>query len=446
MNKDKNARIAVIGGGAGGISVGYFLQKQGYTQVTVLEREGQIGGKCDSLTYQGKSFDLGANYITSDYKIVQKIAREVGAHMFTEERLRAYNPKTHKFSSLLKAVSQDSSLLTVGWQAIRYFFKRWRLNGVISSKNPGYGGISQYPELTHSFADWLDKNNLSALKTLFSIPISLMGYGNLDQVSAAHAMTYMSLGTFSNLIFAALSPKILGYPKRFTEGYGRFLERISWKLQVMTNVEIHKVRRNYEGITLDVSIHEQILTKVVSSKKTLEFDYMIIASPLTYNALQSWLSDMRPVEEELFKRVHLNPYILTTYVAKHMEEFSAVSYMLPEPALGQPYVLTRQFFDNDLISFYTRTRENQLVSKEDILRMQKKFIRDAGGEVEGEYYTYTDWPYFPHFSLEDMQKGYYDTLESLQGENRTYYVGGLLNFELVETIFNYSKYLVKRHF
>ncbi|MDX2303963.1 MAG: FAD-dependent oxidoreductase [Microscillaceae bacterium] len=446
MIKNKNARIAVVGAGAGGISTAYFLQKKGYKNVTVLEKAGAIGGKCNSLTYQTQSFDLGANYITSSYKNVKKIAREVGAKMFTEKRLRAYNPQTHQFKSLMKALTEDSSFFSLAWQSLRYFFKRWSLNRVISAQKPGYAGLSQHPELTCSFEAWLHKNKLAALKTLFSIPISLMGYGSLNQISAAHALTYMSLGTFIDLVMVAFSPQILGYPKRFTEGYARFLERISWQLQVMTNVEIHQVKRSADKVVLEITVHEQILTKITSTSRTLEFDYLIVASPLTLEALQTWLTDIRPAEAELFDKVRLNPYILTTYIAENMQEFSAVTYMLPEPKLGQPYVLTRQFFDNDLISFYTRTRESEKVSKEEILKMQEDFVTKAGGKIIGEYYTYTDWPYFPHFSIEDMQAGYYDRLEELQGQNRTFYVGGLLNFELVETIFNYSKYLVKKHF
>jgi hypothetical protein len=45
-----------------------------------------------------------------------------------------------------------------------------------------------------------------------------------------------------------------------------------------------------------------------------------------------------------------------------------------------------------------------------------------------------------------MRDGFYRKLEALQGVDRTYYVGGLLAFELVETIAEYSRHLVATHF
>ena len=45
-----------------------------------------------------------------------------------------------------------------------------------------------------------------------------------------------------------------------------------------------------------------------------------------------------------------------------------------------------------------------------------------------------------------MHDGFYEQLEELQGKQNTYYVGGLMNFELVETIAEYSRALVEKNF
>jgi hypothetical protein len=45
-----------------------------------------------------------------------------------------------------------------------------------------------------------------------------------------------------------------------------------------------------------------------------------------------------------------------------------------------------------------------------------------------------------------MDAGFFAELEALQGTNRTFYCGGLLAFELVESIAEYSHDLVRRHF
>lgn len=45
-----------------------------------------------------------------------------------------------------------------------------------------------------------------------------------------------------------------------------------------------------------------------------------------------------------------------------------------------------------------------------------------------------------------MQAGFYNKLEELQGENNTFYVGGLMAFELTERNAAYSVNLIAKHF
>ena len=80
-------RICIIGAGAGGLSAAHFLKKRGYKNVTVLESTGRVGGKCQSLAYGGRSFDIGANYVTSDYTEVLRLAKEFDATLYTEAKM-----------------------------------------------------------------------------------------------------------------------------------------------------------------------------------------------------------------------------------------------------------------------------------------------------------------------------------------------------------------------
>lgn len=46
-----------------------------------------------------------------------------------------------------------------------------------------------------------------------------------------------------------------------------------------------------------------------------------------------------------------------------------------------------------------------------------------------------------------MKNGFYDKVETeLQGQNNTYYIGGLMAFELTERNSTYAMALVRRHF
>ena len=52
----------------------------------------------------------------------------------------------------------------------------------------------------------------------------------------------------------------------------------------------------------------------------------------------------------------------------------------------------------------------------------------------------------PARGAKDIANGYCADLEALQGQDRTFYVGGVTDFELVEPIVQHSKYLVDRYF
>ena len=58
----------------------------------------------------------------------------------------------------------------------------------------------------------------------------------------------------------------------------------------------------------------------------------------------------------------------------------------------------------------------------------------------------SDWHYFPPVGTNAFRYGYYPAMDALQGEEGTYYVGGLMNFESVETTAVYSRDLIRQHF
>ncbi len=95
-------------------------------------------------------------------------------------------------------------------------------------------------------------------------------------------------------------------------------------------------------------------------------------------------------------------------------------------------MVTRQFAGNDLVSFYTRYNKEQPIDKAQILENNKRFAEKmALAPLPADYYTYSDWAYFPHVDAATMQAGFYDRIEALQGQQHIYYTGGLFAFELV---------------
>ena len=89
-------RVAIIGGGAGGVASAYFLD--GTCDVTLFESRAKIGGHCDSqlITYQGQQItvDLGAQFFhPATHPIYSALLQELGvydpAHPDTDQILEA---------------------------------------------------------------------------------------------------------------------------------------------------------------------------------------------------------------------------------------------------------------------------------------------------------------------------------------------------------------------
>lgn len=73
-----NERICIVGAGAAGLSAAYFLRKKGYKNIIILEKEKQAGGKCRTIFYKGRSYELGGAVVTPNYRITLEIVKELG--------------------------------------------------------------------------------------------------------------------------------------------------------------------------------------------------------------------------------------------------------------------------------------------------------------------------------------------------------------------------------
>ena len=97
--------------------------------------------------------------------------------------------------------------------------------------------------------------------------------------------------------------------------------------------------------------------------------------------------------------------------------------------------------------FYTRPTNDQ--TDEEVIDKVRKLTKLLGGkinETQGRWHTFDKFTYFQHFTVEQIKAGIYADLANMQGNDKTFYVGGATDFELVEPIVEHSKYIVEKHF
>lgn len=70
-------KVAVIGGGIAGLGSAYLLQKYG-CEVTVFEQQNRVGGRMQTFTKEGFTWDSGAQFMLSSYSYMMRLMNDLG--------------------------------------------------------------------------------------------------------------------------------------------------------------------------------------------------------------------------------------------------------------------------------------------------------------------------------------------------------------------------------
>ncbi|MEZ4320452.1 MAG: FAD-dependent oxidoreductase [Myxococcota bacterium] len=485
MKLSKGSRIVVIGAGPAGLSTAYYLRERGYTNVLVLEREPRVGGLCKSLTVGGESFDLGANFVTKAYTELMAVAKKLGMKMYSEKPFAVMDApldatKPVRYDSLFRYVRERPEgtipLPHFTWAVFRYMKLRWDLRHLIDK--PDFSGVSKHPELCVPFDDWLraqpvlDRDLHYYLAPLFQVPITMMGYGQLGKTAAPYGLKFMTLATFWPMVLKSipvLGPWLTAYPKRFELGFQRLWERLSWELDVRLAIDVVSIERPDEGpIRVRFQQVDQDLADERTETDEIIADAVVLACPLRLPVLDRFL-DLKPDEAELFERVAYYDYCMTTRQIRDlgagldqaMRASAPLLCVFPEDdsTLDRPWAIAQAREDSDFVQFYTRCDpapgtpfeevRQSVFDGVDALLAQMRIGADRPNQprpLDDSWHTFDRWMYFQHVESTDFADGWYDRLTALQGRHRTFYVGGVTNFELIEPIMEHSKGLVIQHF
>ncbi len=429
-------RIGIIGGGPAGLSAAHFLKLKGYREVTVLERAGYVGGKCESVHYQGRSIDLGGDFITPEYKSIISLTKELGLTMRHVPKRHSVDMDTGRYSKTLTSVMRDTNFFSMTLGALRYAYYLWRYRRL---GDPGYDGLEK--EAMQPFGDWLDEHGMSSLRNYFVIAVNVFGYGiNYNDLPAAYVLKFVGWTNFFLMLRMGMNIAFF-WPKHFNQGFQHFWERVAWELDVRLDCQITEIRRN------------KTVTVKTKGGEEYEFDRIILACP--FDSIAE-VMDSSPEEDELFGKILYNDYYSACCVLDPMPEGlvkRGTIDTLPITPAGHPWAMVRAWPDRDAVLFFstpeTSIRQSDFAPvvqrNREILEHIRNDVETLGGQVK-EVLAIRRWVYFPHVSSEDMRDGFYERMEALQGQQLTYYSWSLMNFETVHHVTKYSKNLVERFF
>ena len=488
----RDARIAIVGGGPAGLSNAWFLKQRGFRNVTVFERYGRVGGLCFTMNDGYRAFDLGGNYVTPAYRETLKIARAVGArtyrgHPYIGLRLpEDTGDGTLRYvdmKEVVREVREDGKPVgLVGWipfarALVRYAFERWKVRQVIDQ--PSFAEVHEHPELCVTFGKWLGDRGLDVLRSLFEIPITMMGYGFLDEIAAPYALKYMSLRTFIPMCLREVPyvGVLCRWPRRFEFGFQRMWEAAAWRLNVRNDVVIKDIWRfgdpppakgeapsEAHPVRIDLTYPARIFERDQRIPFTRWFDHLIVASSRVGALDEAFHMEPEGPEACLHGKVGTYGFSMTTM---HPEADGQaplrlkrrVVCVLPfrqDATAERPWVVVQLWPEDTLmLQCYSRLPHvnDRTNRREEVIRGAERLVQLLGGKRAGSsdphccrWEHYEQWPYFGHVSLDDFRAGFFRDLEELQGHRNTYWVGGFTNFELIEAIVCYAKALVEKHF
>lgn len=412
----KSDRICIVGGGVSGLSAAYYLEEKGYENVTVLEKEDEVGGKCQSIKYRGKTYELGAMMGVQANPNVVDFMNKLGVDNLGPVLYRGY------FDRYGNPISQ------IKVEEIKEFQEQFfRLPDILKDYKdiwkPGFRNIPK--ELTIPFTEWCNKNGLPLVTKVYEPPFNSFGYGYLDETPAIYVLKFLNFDILNYFIE-------IDHLITLVDGLQELWKRLASTLNdVRISVNILEIERRKN-------------IKVITEVEELEFDKLILACPLDESLK---FLDAKEEETELFSKIKYNDFYVFAY---RLDNIPKVCGYLPEnftrERIGHALVWYYRWQDmarNDLITVYTLGDET--VGSMEVKRRIEEDLTMLGANIDS-LYTYKKWKHFPHVDAEDIRNGFYDRLEDLQSQRNTYYTGDLLSFSVIEECLSYSKYLVNRFF
>jgi phytoene dehydrogenase-like protein len=409
------ARVGIVGGGASGLAAAHALRELGCAALTVFEREPRVGGKCSTIMHDGHTYELGAALLTPVYRNVRALMREadVRSTLQTEAPLAGVRDgPSHRLAEELRPLRWPR--VAAGCARFALELRRHR-----RLFEPGFEGLGD--ELAVPFADWCRTTGCEAIEAAIEPWVTGFGYGFLRDLPALYVLKYTTL-------FVAPISEILD------DGYGGLFQKIVARLgaaDVRLAAPVTSVVRRPDAVT------------VRTTEGEFDFDVLILACPPD-EALA--FLDATPAEIALFERArYVDYFVLGACVDGPLrrDRYMFLRANLAPSATGRPMFLYRRWPTSNVVFVYGFAPGPDW--ERDVPREVAACLQQLGGRM-GEVIALRRWRYFPHVQTDDIAGGYYRKLEALQGQNRTLYCGEILAFGAVETVVEYARALVHRHF
>jgi len=457
-------RVGIIGSGPAGLHMAYRLIKSGYTNVTLFEKEPELGGK--SFTrgdIQGTPQEFGTCYtVPYKYQELRVIAQDIGNTQFLEVPVpERYIFENHtdteaqmQFDWILNAKRSHFPFnvlppwvakLSFGWDVERYI----RHNNELFSKSLD----EVFAKTNKPFKQYLDENGFKDLTALISLANTVQGYGFVDDLPAFYGLWWNDAAIFQGFVATALHlvPEPASILRHGFTQYWEFLWdylKNQGGVSLKTNCPIKSITRTADVVNL-----------TDSTGQVHELDFVVLASNLK-EAVD--LLDVTADERETLDSLKIRSNLITTlFECDHTVDPVPLSSWTStlEPANRMRLMTVRnseKIFDPEDIVKQTKdfliSYQYNDVAREDTQEYREELARilledlNAAGFKNVKIHDQKVWPYFQRWDQDGLNRGMFTKLMGMQGSNRTFYAGASVLFESVQDCMTVNNILVNKIF
>ena len=222
MRFDPQTKICIIGGGPAGLSAAMYLEKKGYENYTILERNGWVGGKCHSPEYNGRRYEMGAIMGVPSYYAVHDVEQFCGFTHDGPKLNRDYKNKDgkviHPFDpkknplGIPRMLKMKNQIKEFG-RLLETKYKGYDVNGhrgvaqgrydgwdCTPSQNKVEGKNENLKDLAMPFKKFCEVNGVELVQDVWIGPFTSFGYGYFDEIPAAYVLKYLDFQTTMNFV------------------------------------------------------------------------------------------------------------------------------------------------------------------------------------------------------------------------------------------------------
>ncbi|SCY76321.1 FAD-dependent oxidoreductase [Alkaliphilus peptidifermentans] len=416
MNKI-DCKVAVIGGGLSGLVIAAGLQKKGYRNVTVFERDNRLGGKLHTIWYKEKSYELGAIFGLPVQKQLQSLMKEFNIKIDGPSLSRVnYDINGNKIMQIPKETLGD-------------FLKEVdRLPDVLEE----YKSLERVnihhleTSLMLPFSKWCDIHQFSVLKSIYMHHFSSYGLGDINQVPALYVLRILNYDTVMSF---------LEVPELFTwkAGVSSLIESLS---QTVENIKLgQKVER--------IALSERDTLYLHTEFEALEFHRVVITAPLDEFADIFDDDEMK----DFLRCIRYQDYTVYAFTGEKIPKgCGCVLENLSNNNKGHLIIWNSRWdsiSEEGLLTTYAYNHP-KLSKAESLMVLEKDLLKL--GIQNLKLHRYKSWKQGPYVDTHVLQKGFYDKMEMMQGKNNIFLAGEIMSTVSMENCIRYSNYLINKYF